>query len=101
MWSKFIELLKYYSEQGARLPAAYDSDKKGASVTLLFTHIANLVAIISIAILVYKDTTNGTIAAILYSIITMILYMMRRVTSFKADLDDKSIEIEGEDSNEK
>lgn len=97
MINKLIQILKHSSTEGSYFPSAYDADKKAPSVTLYFAHLANFISIASICILVYRDTLSGTIAAIIYSVITMVLYLMRRVTGFKADLDDRSIEIEGED----
>ena len=101
MFKRIKEIFEFSAKQGLNLPSAYDADKKGPSVTLLFTHVANAVAIISIILLMIKDINLGTTAAIIYSVITMVLYMMRRVTKFKVDLDDKSIDLEGGDKNEK
>lgn len=101
MWQKFKQLLEFYSKNGAFLPAAYDSEKDGPSTTLLFANIANATAIGSIIYLVTQDAKSGTISAIVYSVITMVLYLMRRLKTFKADLDDTSIELESEEENEK
>ena len=95
MIQKIINILKHSSTVGSYFPAAYDADKQAPSVSLYFAHVAHLVSIVAICILIYKDINAGTIAAITYSVITMILYMMRRISSVKADLDDKSFEIEG------
>lgn len=101
MIRRIKELLKFSSKNGLYLAMAYDNDKSGPSVTLLFAHLANAVALVSIIILMSKDIVLGTTAAILYSVITMVLYIMRRITKFKVDLDDKSIDLEGGDENEK
>ena len=93
MWQKFKKLLEFYSKNGAFLPAAYDADKDGPSTTLLFTHIANATAIGSIIYLVTQDAKSGTISAIVYSVITMVLYLMRRIQSFKVDADDGELEL--------
>lgn len=101
MLTKLKEFLKFASKNGVYLPNAYDKNKSGPSVTLLFAHLANALSLISIIILMWSDITQGTIASIIYSVITMVLYMMRRITKFKVDLDEKSIDLEGGDKNEK
>lgn len=99
MWDKLINLLKYYSEEGMRLPMAYDKDKPGPSITLLFAHIANAVAIGAVIYLTIQNTKDGAIAAISYSVITMVLYMMRRIISFKANLEKGDIELDSEEKD--
>lgn len=98
---KLIDFFKYSSEQGTRLPAAFDKDKLGPSASLLFAHLANTVAIGGIITLIVKDTLQGTIAAMMYSVLMIVFYLMRRIKSFKADLDDKSIELESGEDNAK
>lgn len=98
---KLIQLLKFGSEQGFRLPSAFDADKPGPSASLLFAHLANTVAIAAIINLIVKDTLAGTIAAMIYSVLMIVFYLMRRLTKFKADLDDKSIEFDGGEDNVK
>lgn len=100
MVTRIKKFLEFASKNGLYLAMAYDNDKPGPSVTLLFAHLANAVALVSIIILISKDTVQGTIAAILYSVITMVLYIMRRITKFKVDLDDKSIDLEGGDKKD-
>ncbi len=91
---KIIQFFKYSSEQGLRLPSAYDNDKPGPSASLLFAHLANTVAIGGIITLIVKDTLQGTIAAIMYSVLMIVFYLMRRIKSFNVDLDDKQISME-------
>lgn len=100
MIKRIKELLVYWSTNGANLPLAHDVDKGKGSITLLFANTAHYLSVVIIAILAYKDINNGALAAITYSVITMVLYMMRRITSFKADLDDRSIELESENKTE-
>lgn len=97
MLDKIKQILEFSSKNGLYLPAAYDADKEGPSVSLLFSHVANMVAIISIIYLVIKDTSTGTLAAIIYASLMLVFYLMRRITKFKADLDDGSLELENEE----
>ena len=98
MLDKLKALLEFSSKNGFYLPSAYDNDKGGPSVSLLFSHVANFIAIASIIFLVVKDTTTGTISAMIYASLMLVFYLMRRITKFKADLDDKSIELDSEES---
>lgn len=98
---KIIDFLKFGSTTGWFLGAAHDADKPGPSASLLFAHIANLVAIGAIITLIVKDTLQGTIAAMMYSVLMIVFYLMRRIKSFKADLDDRSIELDGGEDNDK
>ena len=98
---KLIDFFKYSSEQGLRIPSAFDNDKPGPSASLLFAHLANTVAIGGIITLIVKDTLQGTVAAMMYSVLMIVFYLMRRLTKFKMDLDDKSLEIDGGEDNDK
>lgn len=100
---KLIDFLKFGSTTGWFMGAAHDADKPGPSASLLFAHIANFVAIGGIITLIVKDTLQGTIAAMMYSVLMIVFYLMRRIGKFKVDLDDKelSLESENEDENSK
>lgn len=99
---KLKQFFQFASTNGLWLLSAFDNDKPGPSASLLFAHAANTVALGAIITLIVKDTLQGTIAAIMYSVLMIVFYLMRRIKSFKADLDDKSIELEsGEDNGKK
>ena len=99
MIKRIKELLVYWSTNGANLPLAHDVDKGKGSITLLFANTAHYLAVVIIAILAYKDINNGAIAAITYSIITMMLYMMRRLSQFKVNVKEGEIEVDSEDES--
>lgn len=101
MLDKIKQIFEFSSKNGLFLPSAYDADKGGPSVSLLFSHIANLVAIFSIIYLVIKDTTTGTIAAMIYASLMIVFYLMRRLTKVKFDLDDKEIDLENNETEVK
>jgi hypothetical protein len=94
MIKKIKELYEFSAKTGFFLPAAYDFDKPGPSVSLLFAHISFYVAIGSIIYLIYKDVNLGTVAAISFAVVYFIFYMLRKLTKAKVDLDDKSFELE-------
>lgn len=94
MLKKLLNFFKYTSEHGLDLPTAYDHDKKGPSVSLLFAHISFYVAVIAIAFLIKKDIILGTVSAMLFAGLYFIFYMLRKLTKAKIDLDDKQIDLE-------
>jgi hypothetical protein len=98
MIQKIKDFLEFASTQGLRLPGAYDAEKQGPSVSLLFSHVANAIAVLGIGLSINKDVLSGTVLAMIYSVLMLVFYLMRRIKSFKADLDDKSISLDsGED----
>lgn len=96
MSEKIKEFFYKSSVEGLYLPLAHDSGKP--SVTLFFMYLANLLAIISLALLHVKgDAFTATTTTTIYAIVQTVLHMFRRLHSAKLDLDDKSVELEGED----
>ena len=95
-----LKLIQRWANQGIKFPMAHDSTTGKPSITLLFPYISFLLAMVSIIMLLKENTLYGTIAAIGTWVIALILYLMRKITKFKADLDDKSIELENGDTDE-
>lgn len=92
--------IRTWCEIGVKFPMAHDVTTGQPSITLLFPYISFIVAMIAIILLMRENTLYGTIAAIGVWIIALVLYLMRRITKFKADLDDKSIELDNEETDE-
>lgn len=96
MSERIKEFFVKASTEGLYLPVAQDAGKP--SVTLFFMYLSNLVAIVSLILLHVKgDPFTATSTTAIYAIIQTVLYMLRRLQKAKFDLDDKSIELEGED----
>ena len=96
------DFFKFASKLGLYLPAAYDHDKKGPSVTLLYAYTAHFVALWGIVWLVVDRRALGVLAAIGYSVAMMGFYLMRRgIKSFKVDVKDGEFSAESEDSEAK
>lgn len=94
---KITELLKSSSKTGIYLPAAYDAEKDGPSVTLLFSHITFTLALFLTALLAFRPgVLTATITCIMFWIMATVFYLIRRLKTFKADLDDKSVELTGD-----
>ena len=100
MLDKLKEFFIYGSKTGWNLGAAYDNDKPGPSVSLLFAHVSFYVAITAIIYLIIKDQNLGTLAAMIFAALYFIFYMLRRLTKAKIDLDDRSLDLEGEETKE-
>lgn len=101
MLDKIKAFFEFAAKVGLNLPAAYDPDKPGPSVSLLFAHISFYVAIISICVLIYKDHIAGSIGAMTMAGVYFIFYMIRRITKAKFDLDDRSFDIENDEKESK
>lgn len=97
MWNTLAKIFKYSSEQGLRLPAAFDKSINAPSVSLLFAHLANTVALGSVIYLITQDAKSGCVAAISYSGLCMVLYLMRRLTNVKIDATDGELELSSGD----
>lgn len=94
------EFLKKANEHGLKLPFGHDAVSKKPSVTLLFSYITFVLAVIANLVLVYKDVFIGTITFIVFWVLATVFYLIRRLKTFKADLDDRSIELEGDNEND-
>lgn len=101
MLDKIKAFFEFASTNGLFLPSAYDAKAKGPSVSLLFSHIANLVAIVSILILMNKDALQGNIAAMIYAALMICFYLLRTLSKVKFDLDDKSVDLQGGEDESK
>lgn len=93
MLQKIKNILKFSAKNGLYFPSAYDNAVDGPSITLLLVHLSSYIAMTAIGILLYKDTLAGTIAAMSYSVLMLVFYMLRKLTNAKFDLDDKSFEL--------
>lgn len=93
MFEKVKKLLEFSAKNGLYFPTAYDKNADGPSITLLLVHLSSYMAMTSIGFLMYKDIVTGTIAAMSYSVLMLVFYMLRKLTNAKFDLDDKSFEL--------
>lgn len=96
------EFFKNASENGLRLPFAFDPVKNAPSVTLFFMYLAGLLVLISLVLLHINDKfVVATSATIIFWILTTVFYLIRTIARAKIDLDDKSLELEsGEEKGE-
>lgn len=95
------ELFNSWSKTGIKFPYAFDATTNKASVTLLFVYITFIFAVISSIILHFTEQVfTATVTVLIFWAVAMVFYLLRRLTKTKIDLDDRSIELEGEKDNE-
>jgi hypothetical protein len=97
MLDKIIAFLKFSNQHGMLLPTAHDPVPGKPSVSLLFAYLSFIGTFVTNCYLTYKDPTLGTTGFIIFFTLCMVFYLIRRLKKFSADLDDKSINLEGED----
>lgn len=95
-WEKFNKV-------GLFVPMAHDSPADKPSVMLLFAYTAHVLALASlIAFNILGDHLQAVSATCLYAVICTVLYMLRKLSKAKFDLDDKSVELDsGDETNVK
>jgi hypothetical protein len=102
MWEKIKQIWSSWSTEGMKLPFVHDGATGKPSVTLLFTYIAFTLSVISVIVLHLKlDLVVATITTIIFWVLSVVFYLIRNLQKAKFDLDDKSIELEGEDEETK
>ena len=97
MLEKLLKFIKLANEEGLCLPMARDAVPGKPSVSLLFAYVSFCGAFMANSILTYKDPSLGSVGFIVFFTLCMVFYLIRRLKKFSADLDDKSINLEGED----
>jgi amino acid permease len=98
MWKNIKRLYLFACENGLRIPLAYDAASKAPSVTLLFAYITFIIACISvIANHVYDGLFVATATSVCFWVIAYVIYRMRKLDKMKINLEEKSIELDGED----
>ncbi len=96
MLDKILTKWRDWSHSGLRLPFIYDPSTNGPSITLMFPYITFLLAILSTIALHFKvELFVATSTTLMFWLVSTILYMIRRITKAKIDLDDKSVELDG------
>lgn len=101
MISKIKEFFKFSAEEGLKLPLAYDASKQGPSITLLIFYVALIMTTASLTAFHFlpDKLLQPSCLTLLFLGMSFVFYRMRNLDKVKFDLDDKTIELEG-DSNE-
>jgi len=98
MLDKLKTYIKDGLKEGFSLPLAKDGVTGLPSATLGFAYVSFVLAIASVAYFMAKDASlAATSTAITLWVIAMVFYRMNKIDKFKVDLDDRSVELEGDD----
>jgi len=99
MFSGLKKLWKFASEEGMRLPFIQDPVSKKPSITLLFPYITFVLAFISTIFLhFFPSVFLATTTSIVFWVLSVVFYQIRKLQKAKFDLDDKSIELNSGDN---
>lgn len=94
MFDKIKALFEFSSKNGLYLPSAFDNRSGMGSVSLLFAHVANALALVAIGIALNTDLKLGVLCAIGYSGLMLVFYLLRSISKFKVDVDDGELEVD-------
>jgi len=99
---KIKDLFKISAERGMYLPLAYDASKKGPSITLLTFYIAMVLSSLSLIAFHFlpEKLLQPSLLTLMFLAMSFVFYRMRNLDKIKLDLDDKSIELEGNNKEE-
>lgn len=102
MLTKILEIWKRWSDEGIRLPYLFDPSTSQPSITLGMLYIASLIMFGSIVTLHFKDgILTASLTTIMVWILAYVFYRLRKLDKVKIDLDDQSLELEDNSSEEK
>lgn len=99
MFNTIKAYLRSWFKGGIALPLQYDPVSKAPSVTLTCVYATFIVAVR--CFLMYQDNPTSampTLIAIGFWALSMVFYLIRKITRAKFDLDQKSFEIDSGDN---
>lgn len=99
--SYITDKIKEWSTRGFQFWYAYDPTVKQSSVTLFFCYVTFWIAIGgSLAVYFKPDLLTASINSTVFWVAAFIFYRLRKLDTVKLDLDDRSLELSGNDGNE-
>jgi hypothetical protein len=102
MFQKLKEVWTSWCKEGMYFPYAHNPTTKKPSITLLFPYVTFVMAVLSLIAMHFKDSLfSATATAITFWVISVIFYRLGKLDKVKFDVDDRSIELEGSDTNKK
>lgn len=88
-----------WETKGVSMPLMYDPVADKASLTVLFPYVSFWLTFFSlIAMHFYPSIWSATFGCGLLWLLSTVLYMIRKLNTAKIDFDDKSIELEAEET---
>jgi hypothetical protein len=84
-----------WCKKGMYLPYAHDPVSKKPSITLLFPYLTFALAFISVILLhIWPSMVIATGTSLIFWVIAVVLYLLRKLQKAKFDIDDGSFELE-------
>jgi hypothetical protein len=101
MWAKISEAVSRWCKEGVYLPYAHDAERGKPSASLLFMYVSFVIAACSVIALHLKaGLLIATLTSIMFWVLAMTFYRIRKLDKFKIDLDDKTIELDADEDEE-
>ena len=98
----FFDKIDQWSKTGIAWPFIIDPVHKHPNPALLFVCITFSLAIVSVIALHFKlDIIIATLTSLMFWVVAMIFYVIGPLKKAKFDLDDKSVELENDDEQDK
>lgn len=95
------DILKRWSEEGIKLPFAYDAESGKPSITLLFYWITWSLAVISLIVLHFgKVAISATAMSLGFVLTAFIMYRLRKLDKVKIDVKNQSVELDDDNQEE-
>ncbi len=88
-------LLKLH-DPGIKFPMACDTQADIPSSTLFFTYMSFSLVFIGVVFLMQVNLLYGVIGAAGLYILSLVFYLMRRISVFRVDVNDGSLELNSE-----
>ncbi len=102
MFEQIKEFFKFSAEKGLRFPYAFDPVTKKPSVTLFFAYVSFFIAAISLTSLHFQSALlAATGMSFVFTAMMIIFYLIRSISKAKIDLDDKEIDLESGEKDDK
>lgn len=99
---KLKEIWTNWCIVGAKLPFLHDPTTDKPSITLGLLYLTSVVMIGSLLVLHIKsELLTATLTSIMVWILAYVMYRLRKLDSFRLDLDDKEIQLNGSDEEDK
>ena len=103
---KIKKTIERWCYEGMDWPFLYDPVEDKPSITLMFFYISFIISTIAISVssfyLIKNDRLlEATIMPTIHLILGFVFYRLRKLDSFKIDIDDRSIELSNENKGEK
>lgn len=100
LWQEIKQLIRDANEKGIAFPLARDSVTKKPSSTLYFTYMTFTLAFIANICLIIRDVFIGTYVAIGFWALALVFYLMRRIDTFRVDIDDGEVMLKSSEEKE-